>query len=73
MQYNNKKRKKEGTDTLKDNEILKSFNNTSFSASSKTSEINRDNFYIRSGKNFSNGDNIRINNNNNYIIRNYKI
>ena len=66
-----KKGNEDGTGTLKDNEILKSFNNTSFSGSSRTSELNRDNIYIRSGENFSNGDNIRINNNNNYIIRNY--
>ena len=61
----------EGTRTLKENEILKSFNNTSFSGSSKTSEIDKDNLYMRSGEVFSNGDNIKINNNNNYIIRNY--
>ena len=58
--------------TLRENDFLKSFNNTSFSGSSKTSEINRNNFCIMmSGDTFSNGDNIKINNNNNYIIRNY--
>jgi len=61
----------EETKTLKENEILKSFNKTSFSGSSKTSELNRDNLFIRSKDNLSNEDNIRINNNNNYIIRNY--
>ena len=68
---NIKTENEEGTRTLKDNEILKSFNNTSFSGSSKTSEINRDNFYMRNGDIYSNGDNIKIMNNNNYIIRNY--
>ena len=61
----------EETKTLKENEILKSFNNTSFSGSSKASELNKDNLFIRSKNNLSNKDNIRINNNNNYIIRNY--
>ena len=60
----------EETKTLKENEILKSFNNTSFSASSKTSELNRNNLCL--GENLSNNENnIRIMNNNNYIIRNY--
>ena len=62
----------DGTKTLKDNEIFKSLNNSSFSGSSKTSEINRGNFYLKNEENCSNGDNIEINNNNNYIIRNYK-
>ena len=61
----------EGTKTLKDNELFKSFNNTSFSGSSKTSEVNRDNLFLKKEENYSNGDNIEINNNNNYIIRNY--
>ena len=70
---NIKNENEEGTRTLKENEFLKSFNNTSFSGSSKTSEINRDNLYIRSGDINSNADNIGINNNNNYIIRNYNL
>jgi len=60
--------KEEGT--IKPNEN-KSFNNTSFSGSSKTAEINRDLLYIRNEDNDLIDDNIKIANNNNYIIRNF--
>jgi hypothetical protein len=62
-----KNEKEEGA--IKQNEN-KSFNNTSFSGSSKTAEINRDLLYIRNEDDL-NDDNIRIVNNNNYIIRNF--
>ena len=62
----------------KDNEVgvtkqneVKSFNNTSFSGSSKTAEINRDLLNIRNDENGLNEDNIKIVNNDNYIIRNF--
>jgi len=54
----------------KKNEV-KSFNNTSFSGSSKTAEINRDLLNIRNDENGLNEDNIKIVNNDNYIIRNF--
>ena len=54
---------------IKPNEV-KSFNNTSFSGSSKTAEINRDLLNIRNDENGLNEDNIKIVNNDNYIIRN---
>ena len=63
-----KNEKEEGT--IKQNEN-KSFNNTSFSGSSKTAEINRDLLNIRNEYNDLNDDNIKIVNNNNYIIRNF--
>ena len=63
-----KNEKEEGK--IKPNEN-KSFNNTSFSGSSKTAEINRDLLNIRNEDNDLNDDNIRIVNNNNYIIRNF--
>ena len=63
-----KNEKEEGA--LKPNEN-KSFNNTSFSGSSKTAEINRDLLNIRNEDNDLNEDNIKIVNNNNYIIRNF--
>ncbi len=55
---------------IKQNEV-KSFNNTSFSGSSKTAEINRDLLNIRNDENGLNEDNIKIVNNDNYIIRNF--
>jgi hypothetical protein len=55
---------------IKPNEV-KSFNNTSFSGSSKTAEINRDLLNIRNDENGLNEDNIKIVNNDNYIIRNF--
>ena len=63
-----KNEKEEGK--IKTNEN-KSFNNTSFSGSSKTAEINRDLLNIRNEDTDLNDDNIKIVNNNNYIIRNF--
>ena len=57
-------------EAIKQNEV-KSFNNTSFSGSSKTAEINRDLLNIRNDENGLNEDNIKIVNNDNYIIRNF--
>ena len=60
-----------GDGTVIEKEILESYNKSSFSGSSKTSELHGDILNIKNNTNSANEGNIKIANNENYVIKNF--
>ena len=71
--YFNVKIEDENEGTMNENEILESLNKSSFSGSSKTSELHGDILNIQNNNtnNSANEGNIQIANNDNYVIKNF--
>ena len=69
--FNVKIEDENGEGTALENEISESSNKSSFSGSSKTSELHGDILNIKNNSNSANEGNIQIANNDNYVIKNF--